>query len=89
MLRERTRERSVVSNLSAENRIRRWKRCERGVWTKGDFGFLGGDLFVLVLLLPDDAPLITTSKLVAWYHNCPFALALRLSWALCQTERDP
>lgn len=36
-------------------------RERKRFWTKGDFGLLGwSPVFVLVLLLPDDAPLITT-----------------------------
>lgn len=59
---------------------RRGRERKRRFWTKGDFGLLGWrPVFVLVLLLPDDAPLITTPSSYGRYHNCPFALALLLS----------
>lgn len=55
--------REPARGLSPENRIRsdERERETRRFWTKGDFGLLGWrPVFVLVLLLPDDAPLITT-----------------------------
>lgn len=52
--RERTCERSESGEPDPEQERKRF-------WTKGDFGLLGWrPVFVLVLLLPDDAPLITT-----------------------------
>lgn len=79
VLQERTCERSESGEPDPERREREKMRF----WTKGDFGLLGWrPVFVLVLLLPDDAPLITTPSSfggTVWYHNCPFALALLLS----------
>lgn len=73
---------------SPENRIRsdEIEREEKGGFGQGDFGLLGWrPVFVLVLLLPDDAPLITTPS-VPQLSFCSCA-ALEC-WALCQTERD-
>lgn len=65
---------------------RRDREREKGGFGQGDFGLLGWrPVFVLVLLLPDDAPLITTPS-VPQLSFCSCA-ALEC-WALCQTERD-
>lgn len=58
VVRERTCERSA-SNVRRTGSGA--SRESKGFWTKGDFGLLGWrPVFVLVLLLSDDAPLITT-----------------------------